>query len=100
VFALLLASSLTGLAVANMMVIQQTCAPTGEVGRWAGVMNFSGNLSGVVAPFVTGLLVSRTGSYMVPFALGGLIMIPGILAYLFVVGRVEPPQAARGLHRK
>jgi MFS transporter, ACS family, D-galactonate transporter len=92
VFALLMVSSLTGLAVANMMVIQQACAPPTEVGRWAGVMNCSGNLAGVAAPFVTGLLVGRTGSYMVPFALGGLIMIPGILAYLFVVDKVAPPK--------
>lgn len=92
VFALLIASSLTGIAVANMMVIQQACAPPDEVGRWAGVMNCSGNLAGVVAPFVTGLLVSQTGSYMAPFALGALVMIPGILAYVFLVDRVAPPE--------
>jgi MFS family permease len=95
VFALLMVSSLTGLAVANMMVIQQSCAPPAEVGRWAGVMNCSGNIAGVVAPFVTGLLVARTGSYMVPFALGALVMIPGILAYLFVVDKVAPPESSR-----
>jgi cyanate permease len=93
VFVLLLVSSLTGLAVANMMVIQQACAPPAEVGRWAGVMNCSGNLAGVAAPFITGLLVSRTGSYLVPFALGALVMIPGILAYLFVVGKIAPPKS-------
>lgn len=92
VFALLIVSSFTGIAVANMMVIQQACAPPAEVGRWAGVMNCCGNLSGVVAPLVTGLLVSRTGSYMLPFALGALVMIPGIFAYLFVVDRVAPPE--------
>lgn len=92
VFTLLIVSSLTGLAVANMMVIQQSCAPPEEVGRWAGVMNCCGNLSGVVAPFVTGILVSHTGSYLVPFALGALVMIPGILAYVFVVDRVVPPE--------
>jgi MFS transporter, ACS family, D-galactonate transporter len=93
VFALLIASSLTGIAVANMLAIQQNCAPPAEIGRWAGVMNFSGNLSGVVAPFITGLLVQLTGSYMVPFTLGALVMIPGMLAYVFVVGKVAPPEA-------
>ena len=92
VFALLMVSSLTGIAVANMLVIQQTCAPPAEVGRWAGVMNFSGNLSGIAAPFITGVLVQRTGSYMAPFALGAMAMIPGILAYIFVVGKVAPPE--------
>ena len=94
VFALLMISSLTGLAVANMMVIQQTCAPAPEVGRWAGVMNCSGNLSGIVAPFVTGILVERTGTYMIPFALGALIMIPCICAYVWVVQKVEAPALA------
>jgi ACS family D-galactonate transporter-like MFS transporter len=92
VFALLIVSSLTGIAVANMLVIQQTCAPPEEIGRWAGVMNFSGNLSGIAAPFITGLLVQRTGSYLVPFTLGALAMIPGVLAYMFVVGKVVPHQ--------
>jgi MFS family permease len=80
-----------------MMVIQQACAPPAEVGRWAGVMNCCGNLSGVVAPFVTGLLVSRTGSYMVPFALGALVMIPGILAYLFIVGKIAPSETRQAV---
>jgi MFS family permease len=94
VFALLMVSSLTGIAVANMLVIQQICAPTAEIGRWAGVMNFSGNLSGIAAPFITGLLVQRTGSYLVPFTLGALSMIPGMLAYVFVVGKVAPHQSS------
>jgi sugar phosphate permease len=90
VFALLVVSSLTGIAVANMLAIQQTCSPPDEIGRWAGVMNFSGNLSGVVAPFVTGLLVQATGSYLAPFTLGALMMIPGMVAYLFVVDKIVP----------
>src|SRR5258708_6681102 len=89
VFALLMVSSLTGIAVANMLAIQQTCSPPPEIGRWAGVMNFSGNLSGVAAPFITGLLVQQTGSYMAPFTLGALSMIPGILAFVFVVGKID-----------
>jgi MFS family permease len=95
VFTLLMVSSLTGIAVANMLTIQQNCAPHAEIGRWAGVMNFSGNLSGIAAPFITGLLVERTGSYMAPFTLGSLVMIPGLLAYLFVVGKVAPPEPSR-----
>lgn len=91
VLALLFANALTGIAVANFMVIQQASAPPEEVGRWAGIMGCCGNLSGIVAPFVTGLLVSQTGSYLIPFTLGALMMIPCIVAFVFVVGRVTPP---------
>ncbi len=90
--ALLTASSLVGISVANMLVIQQTCAPRKEVGIWAGAMNFSGNVAGIIAPLVTGFLVEMTGSYLVPFALGALVMIPAMLSYLFIVGKVEPPR--------
>ena len=88
---LLTASSLAGIAVANMLVIQQTCAPKNEVGIWAGTMNFAGQFGGVLAPLLTGILVDRFDSYVLPFALGGGVMIPGILCYLFIVGKVKSP---------
>ena len=89
--ALLTASSLVGISVANMLVIQQTCAPPEQVGIWAGTMNFSGNVAGIVASVVTGLLVQQTGSYFIPFALGAVAMIPAFVSYVFVVEKVEPP---------
>lgn len=92
VTALLFVNALTGIAVANFMVIQQASAPLDELGRWAGVMGCVGNLAGTVAPLVTGWLVSRTGSYLIPFALGALMMIPCIIAFVFIVGRVAPPK--------
>ena len=88
---LLAASSLIGISVPNMLVIQQGCAPPEEVGIWAGAMNFSGNIAGIIASVVTGLLVDQTGSYFIPFALGGVAMIPAFLSYVFIVGKVEPP---------
>ena len=61
--------------------------------RRTRVRNFSGNLSGIAAPFITGVLAPQTGSFIVPFTLGALSMIPGILAYIFVVGKVETPDS-------
>ncbi|MCI0622198.1 MAG: MFS transporter [Acidobacteria bacterium] len=88
---LLIASSLVGISVANMLVVGQTCAPRDEIGIWAGASNFTGNIAGVLAPVVTGFLVEQTGSYLVPFALGAGAMLPALLSYVFIVGKVETP---------
>ena len=62
--AFLMGGSLAGLAVGNMFAILQSCAPPEEVGIWTGFENFAGNIGGVLAPFVTGFLIARTGSVL------------------------------------
>jgi len=79
-------ASLVGLSSANALVILQDCAPLGEVGAWAGVANFIGNLGGVLSPLLTGILISRTGAYFPGFALSTGVLLAGILPYWFLVG--------------
>ncbi len=93
---LLLGASLVGLATGNLLVILQSCAPHEEVGVWTGFENFAGNLGGVGAPWLTGLLIQRTGSYSPGFALAAVVLVSGILAYWFVVGELRPPHATAG----
>jgi MFS transporter, ACS family, D-galactonate transporter len=88
--ALIILGSFVGLATANILVILQGCAPRGEVGVWTGAENFAGNLAGVLAPLVTGFLISVTGSYRPAFALGALILLAGILSYWLIVGEMRP----------
>jgi MFS transporter, ACS family, D-galactonate transporter len=78
-------SSLVGLSSANTLVILQDCAPFGEVGAWTGASNFVGNLGGVISPLVTGVLISRTGSYFPGFALSPLVLVAAILPYWLMV---------------
>jgi len=87
---LLAGASLVGLSSANALVILQDCAPLGEVGAWAGVANFVGNLGGVFSPLVTGILISRTGAYFPGFALAPLVLIAGVLPYWLLVGELKP----------
>jgi MFS transporter, ACS family, D-galactonate transporter len=84
-------ASLVGLAAGNQLVVFQSCAPRDEVGMWMGVGNFIGNIGGVLSPLVTGLLISRTGSYFPGFALAPLVLIAGAFCYWFVVGELKPP---------
>lgn len=91
---LLLGASLVGLATGNLLVILQSCAPHEEVGVWTGFENFAGNIGGVGAPWLTGLLIQRTRSYFPGFALAAVVLVSGILAYWFVVGELRPLRAA------
>ncbi len=87
-------ASLVAIGGANLLVIFQTCAPPEEVGMWTGIGNFAGNIGGALSPVVMGLLISRTGSYVPGFAVAPLVLLAGLLSYVFIVGRLEPPLAA------
>jgi MFS family permease len=84
--AIIAGASLVGLATGNLLVILQCCAPLEDVGLWTGFENFAGNLAGVLAPLLTGFLISRTGSYAPGFALAVIVLLAGILCYWFIVG--------------
>jgi MFS transporter, ACS family, D-galactonate transporter len=90
---LLAGGSLVGLSSANILVVFQASAPHEEVGMWMGFGNFIGNIGGVLSPLITGILISRTGSYVPGFALAPIILVAGLLAFWFVVGELKPPAA-------
>lgn len=83
-------ASLVGLAVGNLFAIIQSCAPPEEVGIWTGWENFAGNIGGVLAPLLTGILIARTRSYFPGFALAAAVLVAGIFAYWLIVGKLEP----------
>ncbi|HTZ58097.1 MAG TPA: MFS transporter [Acidobacteriaceae bacterium] len=88
--ALIAGGSFVGLATGNLLVILQRCAPHKDVGLWTGFENFAGNLGGVLAPLITGLLISRTGSYAPGFVLAAVVLLAGIFCYWFIVGDLGP----------
>jgi dipeptide/tripeptide permease len=53
-------------------------------------MNFSNQISGIVAPILTGYLVSARQSYAWAFGVSAGYLAIGIAAYLFLLGRIEP----------
>jgi MFS family permease len=89
-WALMLSGLTFGLTISNFWVITQRLAGSEASGRWTGIENFMGNLAGIVAPTVTGILLDRTGHFLWPFLIVSMLMFVGMLSCLFIVGPVEP----------
>ena len=68
-------ASLVGLSTANIYALVQRVSLEGQVGFGIGVMNFAGNLSGVAAPLITGLIVDRTGSFFPAFVIAVAVLL-------------------------
>jgi MFS family permease len=85
------AASLVGLATGNLYALLASVAPEGAVGTWMGILNFAGNISGIVAPIVTGLLIARTGSHYPGFVVAVVVLHLGLPAYWWMVS--EKPRS-------
>jgi nitrate/nitrite transporter NarK len=90
IVALLISSMAMGLGGLNLYTIAQTLAGARAAGKWMGIQNAIGNLAGIVAPVVTGVLVDWTGRYSLGFLLAGLVAIAGAASWFLLVRRVEP----------
>ena len=79
-----------GILIPAFYVTVQTLAGPEAAGRWMGVQNFFGNLAGVAAPVITGVVVDRTGTFSAGFLIAAVLAVVGIIAYGFIVHRIEP----------
>ena len=64
----------------------QDAVPDHQVGTAGGFMHGLANLSGIVAPTATGVIIQSTGTYGAGFALAGSLGILGALIVAFFVG--------------
>jgi MFS-type transporter involved in bile tolerance (Atg22 family) len=74
----------------NLWAITQTLAGPWAAGRWTGLQNFVGNLSGILAPWLTGRIVKYTGQFYWAFVVTTAFLVLGTLCFTVIVRRVEP----------
>jgi ACS family D-galactonate transporter-like MFS transporter len=88
--------SLVGLGISAPVAwsIPSLIAPRGSVGTMASMMNCAGAFGAVVAPIAAGYVVNGTGSFNGVFAMTAGVLLVGILSYVFLLGRIEPIDAA------
>ena len=87
-----LSVSLGGLAAAAPVgwSLPSLIAPKGGVGAVSGIMNFAVNAMGIVAPIATGFIFKSTHSFTDAFLTAAVVLAAGILAFVFLLGRIEP----------
>jgi MFS family permease len=79
-----------GIVMPAFFATAQTLAGPEAAARWFGVQNFFGNLAGISAPVITGVVVDRTGSFSSAFLIAAVLAVVGIIAYGLIVRRIEP----------
>jgi ACS family D-galactonate transporter-like MFS transporter len=87
-----------GVCASNVWAITQTLAGPLAAGRWTGFQNFVGNLAGVVAPALTGLVLERTGHFHWAFAIVTAVALASAASWVFLVGAVQQVSWGRALH--
>jgi nitrate/nitrite transporter NarK len=70
--------------------IPQILAGPSATGRWVGIQSTCGNLAGVAASYLTGLLIDATGRFETAFAAAALINLLGIVGWVFILPAVRP----------
>ena len=74
-----------GLCSSNVWATTQTLAGRAAAGKWSGMQNAAGNFGGVVSPLLTGLIVSRTHSFLLAFRIFAAVMLHARRWVLFVL---------------
>jgi len=74
-----------GLTTANYWALTQTLMPGGAIGRVAGLQNTAASVAGIAAPWITGILVQKTGNFNAPIVAIGFWLAIGIGCYVFLV---------------
>jgi MFS transporter, ACS family, D-galactonate transporter len=79
-----------GMCSSNLWAVTQTLAGVPTAGKWTGVQNFFGNFAGIVAPWLTGLVVQRTGHFFWAFVIVAVVTTLGGLSWIFAIGPIRP----------
>jgi MFS transporter, ACS family, D-galactonate transporter len=65
-------------------------SPPGTTAILSSMVNFSNNLfGGIIATFLTGYIVDKTGSFNIAFVLAAAVLVIGLLFYTVVLGKIE-----------
>lgn len=55
-----------------------------------GIQNFASNLAGICIATFVGVMVGKTGGFLVPLMVAGGFSLLGAFSYLFIVGEIKP----------
>ncbi len=80
----------SGCSYPGLFAIPQILAGPRASARWVGIQNAAGNMAGLIAPAITGVLVDRTGLFDIAFALAAGVNVLGLLGWVIMMPRIAP----------
>jgi MFS family permease len=84
----------SGCSYPGLFAIPQILAGPRASARWVGVQNAAGNVAGLIAPAITGVLVDQTGLFDVAFGLAAGVNVLGLVGWVVMLRRIAPIQWA------
>jgi MFS family permease len=78
-----------GCCTPHMYAVAQTLAGPRAGGKWMALQNCVGNLAGITAPLVTGIVVDRTGSFGLAFLAAAGVALAGAFCWGVVIRRID-----------
>jgi MFS family permease len=79
-----------GIWTPALFATTQTLAGPHAAGRWMGIQNCLGNVAGMTAPLVTGVVVDRTGHFAFAFGIAAVLAGVGIVTVGFIIRSISP----------
>jgi len=70
--------------------IPQILAGPRAAGRWVGIQNGLGNFAGVIAPALTGFLVTESHRFTSAFLVAAFASVLGVAGWVFMVPKIAP----------
>lgn len=86
---LFLAGLAFGATSPNVFAIGQTLAGPRAAGKWIGVQNCFGNISGIIGPIITGALVDSSGGFTSAFGVAAGVALLGMIGWGVIIPRIE-----------
>ena len=81
---------LMGASSPGVYAMSQILAGPRASGRWVGIQNSVGNMSGIISPWLTGFIVDRTGHFTLAFIACAVMSVVGILGWIGMIPRLAP----------
>jgi len=88
--ALFIFQIIAGFSYPGIFAIPQIIAGPKASGSWVGIQNAVGNIAGLIAPAVTGILVDQTGRFDVAFAVVAAVNVFGLIGWLVILRKIAP----------
>jgi MFS family permease len=81
---------LMGASSPGVYAMSQILAGPRASGRWVGIQNSIGNLPGVISPWVSGIIVDRTGHFTLALIAAAVMSGLGIVGWIGMVPKLVP----------